>query len=82
MKKMQTYILELMNLTVKELKRLNKTVELQEITVENCLTRKFHKILQTQLDSIWHQLSNKSRQLVADLKTLRQLIMYGISFII
>lgn len=29
MKKMQTYILELMNLTVKELKRINKGVELQ-----------------------------------------------------
>lgn len=29
MKKMQTYILELMNLTVSELKRINKGVELQ-----------------------------------------------------
>lgn len=29
MTKMQTYILELMNLTVKELKRINKGVELQ-----------------------------------------------------
>lgn len=29
MKKMQTYILELMNLTVKELKRINKGVELK-----------------------------------------------------
>lgn len=75
MTKIQTYILELMNLTVKELKRVNKTVELQEITVENCLTKKFHKILQLQLDVIWNQLSAKSRQLVADLKTLRHLIM-------
>jgi DNA excision repair protein ERCC-4 len=73
---MQTYILELMNMTVKELKRINKTVELQEITVENCLTKKFQKNLQMQLDGIWNQLSDKSRQLVADLKTLRHLIMY------
>lgn len=75
MKRMQTYILELMNLTVKELKRINKSIELQEITVENCLTKKFHKILQAQLDVIWHQLSKKSVQLVADLKTLRHLII-------
>ncbi|KAG5880660.1 hypothetical protein JTB14_022822 [Gonioctena quinquepunctata] len=75
MKKMQTYILDLMNLTVKELKRINTGVELQEITVENCLTKKFHKILQAQLDVIWHQLSRKSLQLVADLKTLRHLII-------
>jgi DNA excision repair protein ERCC-4 len=76
MSNMQTYILELMNMTVKELKRINKTVELQEITVENCLTKKFQKNLQMQLDGIWNQLSDKSRQLVADLKTLRHLIMY------
>ncbi|KAK4880325.1 hypothetical protein RN001_008471 [Aquatica leii] len=75
MEKIQTCILDLMNLTVKELKRINKTVELQEITVENCLTKQFHKILQSQLDCIWHQLSSKSKQLVADLKTLRHLIL-------
>ncbi|KAK5647030.1 hypothetical protein RI129_005494 [Pyrocoelia pectoralis] len=75
MVKIQTCILDLMNLTVKELKRVNKTIELQEITVENCLTKQFHKILQSQLDCIWHQLSTKSKQLVADLKTLRHLIL-------
>lgn len=64
-----------MNLTVKELKRINKTLELQEISVENCLTKKFHKILQSQLDCVWHQLSSKSTQLIADLKTLRHLIV-------
>lgn len=72
---MQTYILELMNLTVKELKRLNKGVELQEITVENCLTKKYHKILQAQLDVIWHQLSQKSLQLLSELKILRHLLV-------
>lgn len=72
---LQTYILEIMNITVKELKRINKTGELQEITVENCLMKKFQKILQLQLDGIWHQLSEKSKQLVAELKTLRHLIM-------
>ncbi|XP_044750246.1 DNA repair endonuclease XPF [Coccinella septempunctata] len=75
LQKTQTYILELMNLTVKELKRINKSVELEEITTENCLTKKFHKILQSQLDLIWNQLSTRSRQLISDLKTLRHLII-------
>lgn len=75
MLQIQTCILDLMNLTVKELKRINRTVELQEITAENCLTKKFHKILQAQLDCIWNQLSSKSKQLIADLKTLRHLIV-------
>lgn len=73
--KIQTYILELMNLTVKELKRINKSVELEEITTENCLTKNFHKILQAQLDLVWNQLSSRSRQLISELKTLRHLII-------
>ncbi|KAI4455174.1 dna repair endonuclease xpf [Holotrichia oblita] len=74
MLKIQTCILDLMNLTVKELKRINKTLEMQEITVENCISKNFQKILQGQLESVWHQLSCKSKQLVADLKTLQHLI--------
>ncbi|CAH0557947.1 unnamed protein product [Brassicogethes aeneus] len=75
MRKIQTFLLELMNLTVKELKKNNKSVELQEISVENCLTKKFHKIFQLQMDAVWHQLSSKSQQLIADLKTLRHLMI-------
>lgn len=75
MKNIQTCILDLMNLTVSELKRMNKSVEMQEITVENCVAKKFHKILQAQLDCVWYQLNKKSKQLIADLKTLRYLII-------
>lgn len=53
----QTNILDIMNFLVKELKRINRTVDMEEITVENCVTKKFHKILQGQLDCIWHQLN-------------------------
>ncbi|KAL1491136.1 hypothetical protein ABEB36_011778 [Hypothenemus hampei] len=74
-KKLQTYILDIMNGTVKELKRLNPSLELQEITVENCLTKKFHKLLQGQMNEIWHQLSSKSTRLLAELKTLRHLLL-------
>lgn len=71
----QAAILDLMNTLVKEIKKINKTLELQEITVENCLTKKFHKILQAQLDHIWYQLSTRTKSLVADLKTLRSLMV-------
>ncbi|GJQ83429.1 mei-9 [Trypoxylus dichotomus] len=74
MLKLQTCILDLMNLTIKELKRINKTLEMQEVSVENCISKNFHKILQCQLEGIWHQLSTKSKQLIADLKTLQHLI--------
>lgn len=75
MTQIQNNILDIMNLQVKELKRLNRFVDLQEITVENCLTKRFHKILQAQLDCIWHQLSANTKQIITELKVLRSLMM-------
>lgn len=71
----QTHLLDLMNFLVKELKRVNQYVDLEEVTVENCVTKRFQKILQSQLDVIWHQLSAKTKLLIADLKVLRSLML-------
>ncbi|XP_053982136.1 DNA repair endonuclease XPF [Hylaeus volcanicus] len=70
----QTALLDVMNYVVKELKKLNKYLDLDELTVENAIAKKFHKQLQSQLDPIWHQLSSTSKQLLSDLKTLRALL--------
>lgn len=75
MTKIQTQILDIMNYLVKELKRINRSLDLSEITVENCVTKKFHKILQAQLDCIWHQLNSQTKLIVSDLKVLRNLMM-------
>lgn len=71
----QTHLLDIMNFLVKELKRINRFVDMQEITVENCVTKRFHKILQAQLDSVWHQLNAQTKLLISDLKILRSLMM-------
>ncbi|CAO1410792.1 unnamed protein product [Diamesa serratosioi] len=70
----QTHILDLMNFIVKELKRINPKLDLEEVNVENCVTKRFHKILQSQLDTVWNQLSSKTKLLIADLKVLRSLM--------
>lgn len=75
MTQIQTNLLDLMNFLVKELKRINPVVDMEEVTVENCVTKKFHKILQTQLDAIWNQLSAKTKLLISDLKILRSLML-------
>ena len=62
--------------TSKEVKRLNPNLNSEELTVENSMSKSFHKILQRELDPVWHQLSGKSRQLVSDLKTLRLVLSY------
>ncbi|XP_053593687.1 DNA repair endonuclease XPF [Microplitis demolitor] len=70
MQLIQTSLLDLMNFIVKDLKRLNKFLDFDELTVENAIAKKFHKQLQYQLDPIWHQLGSSTKQLIADLKLL------------
>ncbi|CAG9785513.1 unnamed protein product [Diatraea saccharalis] len=71
----QTCLIDIMNYTVKELKSINRNLDMQEITTENCLTKKFHKILQSQLDCVWHQLSTRTKEYIQDLKILRSMII-------
>lgn len=75
MMEIQTSLLDLINYSIKELKRLNPSLDTEEITVENSLSKCFHKILQTQLNPIWHRLSSTTKQLVSDLKLLRNLMI-------
>lgn len=75
MQNIQTALLDIINYIVKELKRLNKHLDLDDLTVENVIAKKFHKQIHAQLDPIWHQLSSTTKQLFSDLKTLRSLIM-------
>lgn len=69
----QTCLLDIINYTVKQLKSSNRTLDMQEITIENCITKKFHKILQSQLDNVWHQLSTRTKEYIQDLKALRSM---------
>ncbi|KAI8422398.1 hypothetical protein MSG28_006247 [Choristoneura fumiferana] len=47
MSHIQTCLLDIMNYTVKQLRSINRTLDMQEITTENCISKKFHKILQS-----------------------------------
>ncbi|XP_068632309.1 DNA repair endonuclease XPF isoform X2 [Battus philenor] len=71
----QMCLLDIMNYTVKQIKGINRTLDMQEITTENCITKKFHKILQSQLDCVWHQLSTRTKEYIQDLKVLRSMII-------
>lgn len=49
-------------------------IDADEITVENAIGKAFDQTIRLQLDPIWHQLGQKTRQLVSDLKTLRLIL--------
>lgn len=74
----QTCLFDLMSFIVKEIKRLNRYADLEELTVENCVTQQFNRILQAQLDTIWYRLSSQTKLLVSDLKILRNILYFTI----
>ena len=49
-------------------------LDTDEMTVENAITRSFDKIVKLHLDPVWHQLSPKTKQLIADIKTLKLML--------
>ena len=49
-------------------------LDTEEMTVENAITRSFDKIVKLHLDPVWHQLSAKTKQLIADIKTLKLML--------
>ncbi|XP_064088555.1 DNA repair endonuclease XPF-like [Macrobrachium nipponense] len=76
MKQIQTALLDLITATVQELRLSNNKIDTEEFTAENAISRSFEKMLKIQLDPIWHQLSSRTRTLIADLKVLRTVLIY------
>ena len=48
--------------------------------MEKALFKSFDVIIRRQLDPIWHRVSQKTKQLVGDLKVLRSLLGYLVSY--
>ncbi|OQV12940.1 DNA repair endonuclease XPF [Hypsibius exemplaris] len=80
MRDVQMAIMDLIAACVKEVKRCNPTVNTDDITVESAISRAFEKLVALYLDPVWHQLSAKTKQLIADLKVFRTLLLYLTSY--
>ncbi|XP_043568043.1 DNA repair endonuclease XPF isoform X1 [Chiloscyllium plagiosum] len=72
----QTAIMDVMNACLKELKRYNPSLDVEELSLENAIGKSFDKSLCYYLDPVWHQLGAKTKSLVQDLKVLRTLLEY------
>ncbi|KAF0302752.1 DNA repair endonuclease XPF [Amphibalanus amphitrite] len=75
MMSIQTALLDLINITCKEFRRLNPSLDWDSLTAETVLSRSFHKVTRHRLDPVWNQLSARTRQLASDLRTLRSLLL-------
>ncbi|NXW26925.1 XPF endonuclease, partial [Phaetusa simplex] len=72
----QTSILDILNACLKELKRYNPALEVEDLSLENAIGKPFDKTIRHYLDPLWHQLGAKTKSLVQDLKILRTLLLY------
>ncbi|XP_075370918.1 DNA repair endonuclease XPF isoform X2 [Mycteria americana] len=72
----QTSILDILNACLRELKRYNPSLEVEDLSLENAIGKPFDKTIRHYLDPLWHQLGAKTKSLVQDLKILRTLLLY------
>ncbi|XP_021266875.1 DNA repair endonuclease XPF [Numida meleagris] len=72
----QTSILDILNACLRELKRYNPALEVEDLSLENAIGKAFDKTIRHYLDPLWHQLGAKTKSLVQDLKILRTLLHY------
>lgn len=73
---MQSAILDVMSACLQELKKANKSLEADLLTVETGISKAFDQMIRIQLEPMWHQLSSQTKQLISDLKTLRSLLSF------
>lgn len=76
MRTMQEALLVALEATIKELQRSTKALDASELTMQRALAKSFGATIRRQLDPLWHKLPVKTKQLVSDLSTLRQLLAY------
>ena len=75
MLKIQGNVLELIKACCAEIKRDNPSLDQEEFSVDSVLSYDFERQVRTMLDPVSFSVSRKSKQLLTDLKTLRNILI-------
>nr|CDS33574.1 dna repair endonuclease xpf [Hymenolepis microstoma] len=70
----QRCLLEMIKATLRELVDINPILNNDEFALESALTSSFHQLTSLYIDPIWHQLTQTSHRLLADVAGLRRLL--------
>lgn len=54
----------------------NIQLDLDDLNIDNAYFKSFDILVRRQLDTVWHKVGPKTKQLVGDLATLRRLLRY------
>lgn len=74
MREIQNAILECVELNVRELKKTNTGLEIDDLNVDSALHKNFDLVIKRQLDPIWHRVTFRTRQIANDLTVLRAIL--------
>jgi DNA excision repair protein ERCC-4 len=74
MREIQNAVLECVEANVRELKRANSGLDVEDWTVDSALHKNFDVVIRRQLDPVWHRVSFRTRQIVNDLTVLRSIL--------
>ncbi|KAL1952560.1 hypothetical protein VTO42DRAFT_4818 [Malbranchea cinnamomea] len=74
MREIQNAVLECVEINIRELKRANSGLDLEDWTVDSALHTNFDVAIRRQLDPVWHRVSFRTRQIASDLTVLRSIL--------
>lgn len=76
----QNSIMECVEVSIKELKKTNAGLEMDDWNIDSALHKSFDIIIRRQLDAVWHRVSWKTKQIVNDLTVLRGMLHTLLSY--
>ncbi|XP_022646703.1 DNA repair endonuclease XPF-like isoform X2 [Varroa destructor] len=74
MEQIQFALMELIEITIRDIKKLNQTLNIEELNTNNVLGKSFFAIIRTYIDPQWHLLSSRVRRSIGDLRNLKKMI--------
>eukprot|EP00736_Rhodelphis_marinus_P006479 Rmarinus@m.28259 len=74
MEAIQSALIGVIDACIAEIKDTNSGIDLSRIDVDDIMFPSFDSIIRSQLEPIWQSLSSKTKRLMNDLRTLRQLL--------
>ncbi|KAL2263145.1 hypothetical protein VTK26DRAFT_8043 [Humicola hyalothermophila] len=74
MREIQSAVMECVEVSIQELKKSNAGLEMDDWNLDSALLNNFDVIVRRQLDTNWHRVSWKTKQIVNDLTVLRGML--------
>ena len=74
MKEIQQAVMECVEASIRELKKANNGLEMDDWNLDSALHKNFDAIVRRQLDPVWHRTSFRTRQIARDLTLLRSIL--------